>query len=93
MEIIIELGIVGLILFILPFLFLLNDFILTKNKINKNEDSPIIFWLMLTILYFLNAQTSGEINANRLLWFFQGGLIGTLLFYKDNLYELSKKNT
>ena len=82
MEIILELGIVGLILFILPFLFLLNDFIITKNKINNEENRQIILWIMLIILFFLNAQVSGSINDNRLLWFFQGGLAGCLLFFK-----------
>ena len=91
-EIILELGLIGLILFILPFLFLLNDFILTKNKINKNEYIQIIFWIMLTILFLLNAQVSGDINDNRLLWFFQGGLIGTLIFYMKNVNELYKKD-
>ena len=91
-EIILELGLLGLILFILPFLFLLNDFILTKNKINENEYSQITFWIILTVLFLLNAQVSGDINDNRLLWFFQGGLIGTFLFYKKNLNELYKKD-
>ena len=82
MEIILELGLIGLILFVLPFLFLLNDFLITKNKINNEENRQIILWIMLIILFFLNAQVSGDINDNRLLWFFQGGLAGCLLFFK-----------
>ena len=82
MEIVLELGLLGLILFVLPFLFLLNDFLITKNKINNEENRQIILWIMLIILFFLNAQVSGDINDNRLLWFFQGGLAGCLLFFK-----------
>ena len=81
-EIILELGILGLILFMLPFLFLLNDFLITKNKISNEESKQIIFWIMLVIIFFLNAQVSGDINDNRLLWFFQGGVVGLILQYK-----------
>ncbi len=90
-EIILELGIIGLVLFILPFLFLLNDFILTKNKINESEYGQIIFWIMLTVLFLLNAQVSGDINDNRLLWFFQGGVVGLILQYKKKkTYDIIK---
>lgn len=82
MEIMIELGIIGLMLFLFPFLFILSDFFKIREKIDKKNYREIIFWVMLTIIFLLNAQVSGDINDNRLLWFFQGGLAGCLLFFK-----------
>lgn len=88
-EILLELGLVGLLLFILPFMFLLKDFILTKRKMDQNEYIQIIFWIMLTVLSLINAQVSSSINGNRTLWFFQGGLVGFLIYLKKK-YEVYK---
>ena len=83
-EIILEFGILGLLLFIFPFIFLLIDFIQNKRTFTRVQFVNISIWISLTILFFINAQVSGDINDNRLLWFFMGGLIGLILFIMQN---------
>lgn len=83
-EIMLELGIFGLVLFILPFVFLLIDFNRIKRKLTKEQHIHFVLWISLTILFLINAQVSGDINDNRLLWFFMGGSMGFILYVTQN---------
>lgn len=88
-EIILEFGIVGILLFILPFIFLIIDFIRYRHTFSGYSYSNLVLWIVLTILFFLNAQVSGDINDNRLLWFFEGGVIGLILSAKKNINTIN----
>jgi len=83
-EILLEIGIVGIILFSLIFLLTAYDVILGKKYLDKENYDNIIIWISLLILFFINAQFTGDIVINRPLWFFVGGIIGFIILLKRN---------
>lgn len=86
-EIILEFGIISLLLFLSPFLLIISEYIFLKKNVSTNENISIIIWIVIFFFFFLNAQVSGSINGNRILWFFQGGVVGSLIAIQNKKYE------
>ena len=80
LEILFEQGLVGISIFmfsIIIFIEEINIVILRNNKF-KELLLPLLFSV---IYFFLNAQVSGDIERNRLLWLFWGASIGVMIQY------------
>jgi O-antigen ligase len=80
-EILLETGIVGFVLFSGVFLFIIFDIFQISRYLDEQDYNNLVMWLLLLILFFLNAQVSGDINDNRMMWFFEGGVIGLILYF------------
>ena len=83
-EIIVELGLIGLVIGIL---FIIKSYQIINKGIQRGsftEHSAL--WVAGTVVMFIAAQFSGDINDNRILWMFIGISIAST--HVDNLYGL-----
>jgi len=87
LEILFEQGLLGLGIFLIALFILIRDIYFKVYKSDKigNEIIPLIFGLAY---YFLNSLVSGDIDNNRLLWLFWGGIIGAVI----SIEEQNSKN-
>jgi len=81
-ELLYELGIVGLILYYLPFVFLLFSY---KQFLNKE----IFVYFILTFVFLLFAQTSGDLQANPVPFIFLALVVSSKM--PENNYLEKKK--
>ena len=84
-EIIAELGLIGLVIGVL---FIIKSYQIINKGIQRGSFTDhSALWVAGTVVMFIAAQFSGDINDNRILWMF----IGILIAYThvDNLYGLS----
>ena len=69
LELLVELGIIGLFLFSQPFIKSMRDSIKMLYK-SKNEDWAFVMFSFSVLLFaILNAQFSGDIVSNEYIWF------------------------
>ena len=83
-EIIVELGLIGLVIGVL---FIIKSYQIINKGIQRGsftEHSAL--WVAGTVVMFIAAQFSGDINDNRILWMFIGISIAST--HVDNLYGL-----
>jgi len=83
-EIIAELGLIGLVIGVL---FIIKSYQIINKGIQRGsftEHSAL--WVAGTVVMFIAAQFSGDINDNRILWMFIGVSIAST--HVDNLYGL-----
>ena len=78
LELAMETGIIGLIIFIVFVYYFLSKFFHLKKSIDKNEEINLLSISLLIFLFSLfNAQFSGDITHNPLIWF-AGGTIAVI---------------
>ena len=83
-EIIAELGIVGLVIGVL---FIIKTYQIINKGIQRGSFTDhSALWVAGTVVMFIAAQFSGDINDNRILWMFIGISIAST--HVDNLYGL-----
>jgi hypothetical protein len=83
-EIIVELGLVGLIIVVL---FIIKSYqIFNKGIQGGSLSDHSALWVAGTVVMFIAAQFSGDINDNRILWMFIGISIAST--HVDKLYGL-----
>ena len=83
-EIIAELGLIGLIIGIL---FIIKSYQIINKGIQRGSFTDhSSLWVAGTVVMFIAAQFSGDINDNRILWMFIGISIAST--HVDNLYGL-----
>ena len=83
-EIIAELGLIGLIIGIL---FIIKSYQIINKGIQRGSFTDhSALWVAGTVVMFIAAQFSGDINDNRILWMFIGISIAST--HVDNLYGL-----
>lgn len=80
LEIMAELGIIGLVIFSLFFLFIVFKI---KHLLSESSSPIIDIILSLLIYFFLNSLFAGDINSNKFLWCF----IGLLFSYKKGDFK------
>ena len=84
-EIIVELGLIGLVIGIL---FIIKSYQIINKGIQRGSFTDhSALWVAGTVVMFIAAQFSGDINDNRILWMFIGISIAST--HVDNLYGLS----
>ncbi len=88
LEILFEQGLVGISIFIFSIIILIKDLNLVKFNNEKFKELllPILFGM---IYFFLNAQVSGDIERNRLLWLFWGSTIGVITLVNRDAKKIS----
>ena len=83
-EIIVELGLIGLVIGIL---FIIKSYQIINKGIQRGSFTDhSALWVAGTVVMFIAAQFSGDINDNRILWMFIGISIAST--HVDNLYGL-----
>ena len=83
-EIIAELGLIGLIIGVL---FIIKSYQIINKGIQRGSFTDhSALWVAGTVVMFIAAQFSGDINDNRILWMFIGISIAST--HVDNLYGL-----
>ena len=83
-EIIVELGLIGLVIGIL---FIIKSYQIINKGIQRGSFTDhSALWVAGTVVMFIAAQFSGDINDNRILWMFIGISIAST--HVDNLYNL-----
>jgi len=83
-EIIAELGLIGLVIGIL---FIIKSYQIINKGIQRGSFTDhSALWVAGTVVMFIAAQFSGDINDNRILWMFIGISIAST--HVDNLYGL-----
>ena len=83
-EIIAELGLIGLVIGVL---FIIKSYQIINKGIQRGSFTDhSALWVAGTIVMFIAAQFSGDINDNRILWMFIGISIAST--HVDNLYGL-----
>ena len=83
-EIIAELGLIGLVIGIL---FIIKSYQIINKGIQRGSFTDhSALWVAGTVVMFIAAQFSGDINDNRILWMFIGISIAST--HVDNLYNL-----
>ena len=83
-EIIAELGLIGLVIGVL---FIINSYQIINKGIQRGSFTDhSALWVAGTVVMFIAAQFSGDINDNRILWMFIGISIAST--HVDNLYGL-----
>ena len=83
-EIIAELGLVGLVIGVL---FIIKSYKIINKGIQRGSFTDhSALWVAGTVVMFIAAQFSGDINDNRILWMFIGISIAST--HVDNLYGL-----
>ena len=75
LEVISEFGIIGLVLFLSHAIIAVKDVV---RHFRKNYSQPEVLWLGATLTVFFSAMFSGDINDNRLIWFFLSGLLAAV---------------
>ena len=84
-EIIAELGLIGLVIGVL---FIIKSYQIINKGIQRGSFTDhSALWVAGTVVMFIAAQFSGDINDNRILWMFIGISIAST--HVDNLYGLS----
>ena len=83
-EIIVELGLIGLVIGVL---FIIKSYQIINKGIQRGSFTDhSALWVAGTVVMFIAAQFSGDINDNRILWMFIGISIAST--HVDNLYGL-----
>ncbi len=83
-EIIAELGLIGLVIGVL---FIIKSYQIINKGIQRGSFTDhSALWVAGTVVMFIAAQFSGDINDNRILWMFIGVSIAST--HVDNLYGL-----
>ena len=83
-EIIAELGLIGLVIGVL---FIIKSYQIINKGIQRGSFTDhSALWVAGTVVMFIAAQFSGDINDNRILWMFIGISIAST--HVDNLYNL-----
>jgi len=83
LEVLCELGLIGLVLIVWHFLSILLDGIRTLSGRTTDEQKVLLFaFLMMTIFGLISAQFSGDLNDNRRLWFYLGLLVAIMTVSK-----------
>ena len=83
-EIIVELGLIGLVIGIL---FIIKSYQIINKGIQRGSFTDhSALWVAGTVVMFIAAQFSGDFNDNRILWMFIGISIAST--HVDNLYGL-----
>jgi O-antigen ligase len=83
-EIIVELGLIGLVIGVL---FIIKSYQIINKGIQRGSFTDhSALWVAGTVVMFIAAQFSGDINDNRILWMFIGISIAST--HVDNLYNL-----
>ena len=83
-EIIVELGLIGLVIGVL---FIIKSYQIINKGIQRGSFTDhSALWVAGTVVMFIAAQFSGDINDNRILWMFIGISIASTQV--DNLYGL-----
>ncbi|MCH7858086.1 MAG: O-antigen ligase family protein [Candidatus Marinimicrobia bacterium] len=75
LEILAEYGLIGLGMFSIHFLSIVKRVALKLRSGLQNEE---LLWLTAALTMALATMTSGDLNDNRMLWFFLGGLLATM---------------
>ncbi|MEA3295533.1 MAG: O-antigen ligase family protein, partial [Patescibacteria group bacterium] len=90
LEILFEQGLVGISIFIFSITIFTKELKLININNGKFNEllTPMLFGM---IYFFLNAQVSGDIERNRLLWLFWGATIGIMTLANRNTKSISNQ--
>jgi len=75
LEILAEFGIIGLVFFLSHAVLAVINVV---RHFRKRYSQPEVLWLGATLTVFFSAMFSGDINDNRLIWFFLSGLLAAI---------------
>ncbi len=75
LEVLSEFGIIGLVIFLAHAVLAVKDVV---RHFRKSYSQPEVLWLGATLTVFFSAMFSGDINDNRLIWFFLSGLLAAV---------------
>ncbi len=75
LEVLAEFGLIGLAVFSLHLIFLAKQII---QKFRLRIELEDLLWLVAALTMAFATMTSGDLNDNRMLWFFLGGLLATI---------------
>ncbi len=84
LEVLCELGFLGLCLLLWHLGSLFFDAIKAMNSRLSAKQKPLVFgFLMASLFYLTAAQFSGDLKNNRILWFFLGSLVALVRVYRN----------
>ncbi|MCF7885300.1 MAG: O-antigen ligase family protein [Candidatus Marinimicrobia bacterium] len=86
-EVLFEQGLLGFTILIISITILIRDIYIYYYK-KGNMTNDILIFVFGFMYFFLNAMISGDVDSNRILWLFWGGIIGMIISQQNNIHKL-----